>query len=79
MACYADDFAAVIDAVRPASPCTCSRTTGDRRDVGVPVPSGRSDHVASFTSVSGPSADHLVPLHLDALKRPYRPRGSAVR
>ena len=35
---------------------------------------GASDHVASFTSVSGPSADHLDRFIIGSLKRPYRPR-----
>jgi NAD(P)-dependent dehydrogenase (short-subunit alcohol dehydrogenase family) len=34
---------------------------------------GASDHVASFTSVSGPSADHLNRFIIGSLKRPYRP------
>jgi NAD(P)-dependent dehydrogenase (short-subunit alcohol dehydrogenase family) len=35
---------------------------------------GASDHVASFTSVSGPSGDHLNRYVIGSLKRPYRPR-----
>ena len=32
------------------------------------------DHVASFTSVSGPSGDHMNRFIVGGLKRPYRPR-----
>ena len=39
--------------------------------------SGASDHVASFTSISGPSADHLNRFIIGNLKRPYRPRRCA--
>src|ERR1700754_5348587 len=35
---------------------------------------GAGDHVASFTSVSGPSGDHLNRFIIGSLKRPYRPR-----
>jgi len=35
---------------------------------------GAGDHVASFTSVSGPSADHMNRFIISSLKRPYRPR-----
>ena len=35
---------------------------------------GASDRVASFTSVSGPSGDHINRFIIGGLKRPYRPR-----
>ena len=88
MSCFADDFAAVIGAV-------AARGTGARagprlgfgRHVGVPGPPWRADRVASFTSVSGPSADHINRFVLGSLKRPVsaaavragaRPAGATV-
>src|SRR5262249_24350401 len=35
---------------------------------------GASDRVASFTSVSGPSQDHVVDYIFSGLRRPWRPR-----
>jgi NAD(P)-dependent dehydrogenase (short-subunit alcohol dehydrogenase family)/pimeloyl-ACP methyl ester carboxylesterase len=74
MARFADDFSAVIDAVSPDQPVhVLAHDWGaagvweylKRRDAG--------DRMLSFTSVSIPSADHLVAYVLDNLKRPYRP------
>jgi NAD(P)-dependent dehydrogenase (short-subunit alcohol dehydrogenase family)/pimeloyl-ACP methyl ester carboxylesterase len=75
MACYADDFGAVIDTVAPGEPVHVLAhdwgSAGMWEYVSRP---GASDHVASFTSVSGPSGDHLNRYVIGSLKRPYRPR-----
>lgn len=74
MACFADDFAAVIGALSPGQPVHV--LAHDWGSVGVweylSRPSA-SDRVASFTSLSGPSADHYGALIRDGLARPYRP------
>lgn len=75
MARYADDLAAVLDAASPEDPVHV--LAHDWGSVGVweflarPEASAR---IASFTSVSGPSTDHLNRFVIDGLKRPYRPR-----
>lgn len=75
MACFADDFAAVI-----AELCPAERVHVVAHDWGsagmweyVARP-GAADRVASFTSVSGPSADHFSRYVRDGLKQPYRPK-----
>jgi NAD(P)-dependent dehydrogenase (short-subunit alcohol dehydrogenase family)/pimeloyl-ACP methyl ester carboxylesterase len=74
MACYADDFAAVIDAVAPGEPVhVLAHDWGSAGMWEYLTRPGASDHVASFTSVSGPSADHLNRFIIGSLKRPYRP------
>jgi NAD(P)-dependent dehydrogenase (short-subunit alcohol dehydrogenase family)/pimeloyl-ACP methyl ester carboxylesterase len=73
MACLADDFAAVIDAVSPARPVHV--IAHDWGSVSVWEYLARPDasaRVASFTSVSGPSLDHFVGWIFGNLKRPYR-------
>ena len=61
MARFSDDFAAVIDAMAPGQPVHV--LAHDWGSIGMweylrrP---GASDRVASFTSVSGPGADHLA-------------------
>jgi NAD(P)-dependent dehydrogenase (short-subunit alcohol dehydrogenase family)/pimeloyl-ACP methyl ester carboxylesterase len=75
MARFADDFTAVIDAVSPDRPVHV--LAHDWGSVAVWEYLGRTgarDRVASFTSVSGPSTDHLGSYVLDNLKRPYRPK-----
>ncbi|MEN3318854.1 MAG: SDR family oxidoreductase [Mycobacterium sp.] len=75
MACYADDFAAVIDAVAPGEPVhVLAHDWGSAGMWEYLSRPGASDHVASFTSVSGPSGDHLNRYIVGSLKRPYRPR-----
>lgn len=75
MACYADDFAAVIDAVAPGEPVhVLAHDWGSAGMWEYLSRSGASDHVASYTSVSGPSPDHLNRYIIGSLKRPYRPR-----
>jgi NAD(P)-dependent dehydrogenase (short-subunit alcohol dehydrogenase family)/pimeloyl-ACP methyl ester carboxylesterase len=75
MASYADDFAAVIDAVAPGQPVhVLAHDWGSAGMWEYLSRSGASDHVASFTSISGPSADHLNRFIIGGLMRPYRPR-----
>jgi NAD(P)-dependent dehydrogenase (short-subunit alcohol dehydrogenase family)/pimeloyl-ACP methyl ester carboxylesterase len=75
MACYADDFSAVIDAVAPGEPVhVLAHDWGSAGMWEYLARPGASDHVASFTSVSGPSTDHLNRFIIGSLKRPYRPR-----
>ncbi|WP_142281477.1 SDR family oxidoreductase [Mycobacterium kyorinense] len=75
MARFADDFAAVVDACSPGQPVHV--LAHDWGSVGVWEFLGRDgagEKAASFTSVSGPSQDHLVDYILTGLRRPYRPR-----
>jgi NAD(P)-dependent dehydrogenase (short-subunit alcohol dehydrogenase family)/pimeloyl-ACP methyl ester carboxylesterase len=74
MAHFAEDFAAVIDALSPDQPVHV--LAHDWGAAGVWEYLKRQDaaeRVASFTSVSIPSADHLAAYIFDNLKRPYRP------
>jgi NAD(P)-dependent dehydrogenase (short-subunit alcohol dehydrogenase family)/pimeloyl-ACP methyl ester carboxylesterase len=74
-ACYADDFAAVIDAVAPGEPVhVLAHDWGSAGMWEYLSRPGASDRVASFTSVSGPSAAHLSHYIIGSLMRPYRPR-----
>lgn len=78
MARYADDFAAVTAAVSPSAPVHV--LAHDWGSVGVWEYLARDEsttRVASFTSVSGPSADHLHRFAVTGLKRPYRPKAFA--
>src|SRR5215217_434352 len=72
---YADDFAAVVDAVAPGE--RVHVLAHDWGSAGMweylSRPSAR-DRLASFTSVSGPSGDHINRYVIENLKRPYRPR-----
>ncbi|AHC26351.1 MULTISPECIES: SDR family oxidoreductase [Mycobacteriaceae] len=75
MARFADDFAAVAASVSPQHPVHV--LAHDWGSVGVWEYLGRPDApsvVASFTSVSGPSARHLNRYIKDGLRRPYLPR-----
>jgi NAD(P)-dependent dehydrogenase (short-subunit alcohol dehydrogenase family)/pimeloyl-ACP methyl ester carboxylesterase len=75
MARYADDFAAVADAVAPGEPVhVLAHDWGSAGMWEYLSRPGANDRVASFTSVSGPSADHLNRFIIGSLKRPYRPR-----
>src|SRR4051794_21448191 len=75
MACYADDFAAVIDAVAPGEPVhVLAHDWGSAGMWEYLSRPGASDHVASYTSISGPSANHLNHFIIGSLMRPYRPR-----
>ncbi|KAA1252196.1 SDR family oxidoreductase [Mycobacterium simiae] len=75
MACFADDLAAVIDQLSPGQPV---HVLGhDWGSVGIweyLTRPGAADRVASFTSVSGPSQDHLASYIVGGLRRPWRPR-----
>ncbi|MBV9515557.1 MAG: SDR family oxidoreductase, partial [Mycobacteriaceae bacterium] len=71
----ADDVAAVIDEVSPNRPVHL--LAHDWGSVSVWAYLTRPDageRVVSFTSLSGPSRDHLVAWLFDSLKRPYRPQ-----
>lgn len=72
---FADDFAAVIDSLPESGAVHVLAhdwgSTGVWEFLARPDAAGR---VASFTSVSGPSHDHLNRYIVDTLSRPYRPR-----
>ncbi|MGW0162325.1 SDR family oxidoreductase [Mycobacterium sp. NPDC003323] len=75
MARFADDFAAVTAAVSPDAPVHV--LAHDWGSVGVWEYLSRPEAatvVASFTSVSGPSAQHLNRYIKDGIRTPYRPR-----
>ncbi len=75
MAGYADDFSAVIEAVAPGEAVhVLAHDWGSAGMWEYLSRSGASDHVASFTSISGPSADHMNRFIIGSLMRPYRPR-----
>lgn len=75
MAHFADDFAAVVRELSPGRPVHVLAhdwgSSGMWEYVTRPEAAGR---VASFTSVSGPLADHLGCFLRDGLKKPYRPK-----
>ncbi|GAB7069577.1 SDR family oxidoreductase [Mycobacterium hodleri] len=72
---FADDFHAVVGALSPDGPVhVLAHGWGS---VGVWEYLARradADRVASFTSISGPSADHLNRFVVGGLTRPYAPR-----
>lgn len=75
MACFADDFAAVVDELSPGRPVHVMGH--DWGSVGIweyLTRPGAGDRVASFTSVSGPSQEQLVDYVWGGLRRPWRPR-----
>jgi NAD(P)-dependent dehydrogenase (short-subunit alcohol dehydrogenase family)/pimeloyl-ACP methyl ester carboxylesterase len=75
MAKYADDFESVVDAVAPGE--RVHVLAHDWGSAGMWEYLARptaSEHVASFTSISGPSGDHTNRFVIENLKRPYRPR-----
>ena len=75
MESFADDFAAVIDTVAPGEPVhVLAHDWGSAGMWEYVSRSGAGDHVASFTSISGPSADHFVMYLRNSLLRPYRPK-----
>jgi pimeloyl-ACP methyl ester carboxylesterase len=72
---YADDFAAVVAELSPGAPVHV--LAHDWGSIGMweyLSRHGASDRVASFTSVSGPSADHTLTYLRGGLRRPYRPK-----
>ena len=72
---YADDFSAVADAVAPGRRVHVVAhdwgSTGMWEYLSRPE---AAERVASFTSLSGPSIDHVHRYVIDGLKRPYRIR-----
>lgn len=71
---YADDFAAVADALAPGERVhVLAHDWGSAGMWEYLARPGASDRIASFTSTSGPSADHMNRYVIGALKRPYRP------
>ena len=72
MSRYADDFAAVLDALAPGAPVHVLAHDWGSTAVWeyLARPEAR-ERIASFTSTSGPSADHLNRFVVDGLKRPY--------
>lgn len=72
---YADDFAAVADAVAPGR--RVHVVAHDWGSTGIWEYLSRPeavDRVASFSSLSGPHIDHVYRYVIDGLKRPYRIR-----
>ena len=74
MARHASDFAAVVDAVAPGERVHVLAhdwgSTAVWEYLARPEAAAR---IASFTSTSGPSADHMTRFVIDGLKQPYRP------
>ena len=75
MSCLADDFAAVIGIIAPGEPVhVLAHDWGSAAMWEYLSRPDAHDHVASFTSVSGPSGDHVNQYVLGNLRRPYHPR-----
>lgn len=75
MARFADDFAAVVEALSPGQPVhVLAHDWGSSGMWEYVTRPAAADRVASFTSVSGPLADHLGRYVRDGLKKPYRPQ-----
>lgn len=75
MAHFADDFAAVAEALSPGRPVhVLAHDWGSSGMWEYVTRPEAADRVASFTSVSGPLADHLSRYVRDGLKKPYRPK-----
>ncbi|MCT7660229.1 SDR family oxidoreductase [Mycobacterium deserti] len=75
MARYADDFAAVIAEISPGGPVhVLAHDWGSTAIWEYLARPNAGESVASFTSVSGPSADHLNRYVTGNLMRPYQPR-----
>src|SRR5215218_8280252 len=75
MSCYADDFAAVVAAVAPGEQVHV--LAHDWGSAGIWEYLARQqarERVASFTSLSGPSSDHVNRFVIGSLMRPYQPR-----
>lgn len=74
MARFADDFAAVIDAVAPGGRVhVLAHDWGSTSIWEYLARPEASERIASFTSTSGPSADHLNRFVINGLATPYRP------
>jgi NAD(P)-dependent dehydrogenase (short-subunit alcohol dehydrogenase family)/pimeloyl-ACP methyl ester carboxylesterase len=73
---FADDFAAITGELSAGQPVhVLAHDWGSVAIWEYLSRPGASDQVASFTSVSGPSAEHLVDYVFSGLRRPWRPRG----
>lgn len=71
---FADDFAAVIAELSPATPVhVLAHDWGSAAVWEYLSRPEAAERVASFTSVSGPSPDHYGAFIRDGLARPYRP------
>jgi NAD(P)-dependent dehydrogenase (short-subunit alcohol dehydrogenase family)/pimeloyl-ACP methyl ester carboxylesterase len=72
---FADDFAAVVAELGPGRPVhVLAHDWGSAGMWEYVTRPDAVDRVASFTSLSGPCADHFSRYVRDGLKRPYRPR-----
>ncbi|OBA80410.1 short chain dehydrogenase [Mycobacterium sp. 1164966.3] len=72
---FADDFAAVTGELSPGRPVhVLAHDWGSAGMWEYLTRPGAGDRVASFTSVSGPSQDHVVHYVFSGLRRPWRPR-----
>lgn len=75
MSAYADDFEAVVAAVSPGEPVhVLAHDWGSAAVWEYLARPGADGRVASFTSISGPSIDHLNRFIIGSLMRPWRPR-----
>ena len=75
MSQYADDFEAVVSAVSPGQPVhVIAHDWGSAAMWEYLARPGAGDRVASFTSISGPSIDHLNRFITGSVVRPWRPR-----
>ncbi|OYN74625.1 SDR family oxidoreductase [Mycolicibacterium sphagni] len=75
MAHLADDFGAVIAELSPGQPVhVLAHDWGSATMWEYVARPDAADRVASFTSVSGPGADHFSRYVRDGLKRPYKPK-----
>lgn len=75
MARFADDFAAVTSELSPGQPVHV--LAHDWGSVGIweyLKRPGAADRIATFTSVSGPSQEHLVDFIFSGMRQPWRPR-----
>jgi NAD(P)-dependent dehydrogenase (short-subunit alcohol dehydrogenase family)/pimeloyl-ACP methyl ester carboxylesterase len=75
MSCYADDFAAVVAAVAPGEQVhVLAHDWGSAGMWEYLARQQARERVASFTSLSGPSSDHVNRFVIGSLMRPYQPR-----
>lgn len=75
MAHFADDFAAVAEALSPGRPVhVLAHDWGSSGMWEYVTRPEAADRVASFTSVSGPLADHFSRFVRDGLTKPHRPK-----
>ena len=73
MSHYADDFAAVLDALAPDEQVhVLAHDWGSTAVWEYLARPEAGERIASFTSTSGPSADHVNRFVIEGLQRPYR-------